>query len=80
MKPVTQKILGVNVYPLIAMLQQARRWWRIRELKRLWWEDMRMRKIAKRRQWFNVLDWMNIEGRYRLIKVFARIAEERGHL
>lgn len=80
MKQQSQKILGVNVYPLIAMLQQVRRWWKIRELKRLWWEDMCLRKIAKQREWAGVLDFMNTESRYRLIKLFARIAEERGHL
>ncbi|MBP1034213.1 hypothetical protein J8631_01430 [Serratia fonticola] len=80
MKPATQKILGVNVYPLIAMLQQARRWWKIRELKRLWWEDMSYRKICKKRGWVSNLEWMNTESRYRLIKLYARAGKERGHL
>lgn len=60
--------------------QQVRRLWELRQLRNQWADDMSLRKIAKQREWAGVLDFMNTESRYRLIKLFARIAEERGHL
>lgn len=76
MKTATQ----VNTRSLVTVLKRARRWWKIRELRRLWWEDMCYRKICKKRGWVDMLEYMNTENRYRLIKLYARAGKDRRHL
>ncbi|HHQ6553266.1 TPA: hypothetical protein ACSTJZ_003160 [Serratia fonticola] len=48
------------------------RWWKIRELKQLWWEEICLREIAKQRNWQSVLDCHHIEHRYHFIKRLSK--------
>ncbi|MHA7847142.1 hypothetical protein [Serratia sp. D1N4] len=76
MKTATQ----INVRSLIAALKQARRLWKIRELKRLWWEEIQMIRIAKRRHWHCVLARYHAEQRYQFVKRLARYEQTKGAL
>ncbi|MEL5384143.1 hypothetical protein [Serratia ureilytica] len=80
MKPVTKQICGVTVFPLVAVLQQLRRWWSIRGLRNHWADDQDLRRIARERNWVRVLTQFNIEARYRFIKLLAIAEHQRGIL
>lgn len=80
MKPVTKQICGVTVFPLVAVLQQLRRWWSIRGLRIYWADDQDLRRIARERNWVCVLTQFNIEARYRFIKLLASAEQQRGIL
>ncbi len=80
MKPATHQILGVTVFPLVAVLQQVRRWWSLRYLRGHWADDQVLLRIARERNWVRVLTQFNIEARYRLIKLLATAEQQRGIL
>ncbi|ALL37838.1 hypothetical protein [Serratia marcescens] len=80
MKPVTKQICGVTVFPLVAVLQQLRRWWSIRGLRIHWADDQDLRRIARERNWVRVLTQFNIEARYRFIKLLVTAEQQRGIL
>lgn len=80
MKPTTHQILGVTVFPLVAVLQQGRRWWSLRHLRGYWADDQDLRRIARERNWVRVLTQFNIEARYRFIKLLATAEQQRGIL
>lgn len=54
--------------------------WVIRELKRMWWEEICLRKIAKQRGWKSVIDHFHIENQYQFIKQTANNWKQRGVL
>ncbi|QJU40993.1 hypothetical protein [Serratia marcescens] len=80
MKPVTKQIYGVTVFPLVAVLQQVRRWRSLRYLRAYWADDQDLRRIARERNWVRVLTQFNIEARYRFIKLLAKAEQQRGIL
>lgn len=80
MKPATHQILGGTVYPLVAVLQQVRRWWSLRYLRGWWADDQSFRRIARERNWVDLLNQFNIEARYRFIKLLATAEQQRGIL
>jgi hypothetical protein len=80
MKPVTKQICGVTVFPLVAVLQQLRRWWSIRGLRIHWADDQDLRRIARERNWVRVLTQFNIEASYRFIKLLVTAEQQRGIL
>lgn len=80
MKPATHQILGVTVFPLVAMPQQVRRWWSLRYLRGDWADVQDLRRIARERNWVSVLTKFNIEARYRFIKLLATAEQQRGIL
>ncbi|CAI2470121.1 MULTISPECIES: hypothetical protein [Serratia] len=80
MKPATHQILGVNVFPLVAVLQQVRRWWSLRYLRGYWADDQDLRRIARERNWVGVLNHFNIEAGYRFIRLLATAEQQRGIL
>ena len=80
MKPVTKQICGVTVFPLMAVLQQLRRWWSIRGLRIHWADSQGVRRIARERDWQGVFACFNIERNYSFIKLLAKAEQQRGIL
>lgn len=79
MRSEAKKIYGTNVFGIVAMLHQLRRWWAIRELRGCW-NDYRSALVACRK--FNhlnsVSEHFNVQQRYKRIRMFAKAHQQRG--
>jgi hypothetical protein len=80
MKPITREVMGVTVFPLIAVVQQIHRWWVVRYLRRYFAADLLLLRIARERKWVTVVEFFNIENRYQFIKLMAKAEKQRGNL
>ncbi|HGM7029092.1 hypothetical protein [Serratia liquefaciens] len=73
MKPVTHKILGITVFPPVAMLQQVCRWWTVRGLRQQWSEYQIMRQMAREHGSDVAFEVLTFEWSYRVVKAMAGI-------
>lgn len=79
MRSESKEIYGANVFGLVAMLHQLRRWWAIRELSSFWNQDRYCLGICKK---FSHLahhaDYFHIQQRYKRIRLYTRTHQQRG--
>ncbi|WP_430248258.1 hypothetical protein ACIH2S_06075 [Providencia sp. PAZ2] len=79
MRSEAKKIYGTNVFGIVAMLHQLRRWWAIRELRGCW-NDSRSALVAcgKFNHLNSVSEHFNVQQRYKRIRMFAKAHQQRG--
>ncbi|WP_230088692.1 hypothetical protein [Providencia sp. wls1943] len=79
MRSEAKKIYGTNVFGIVAMLHQLRRWWAIRDLRSRW-NDSRDGLVICRK--FSHLsyyaDYFQVQQRYKRIRMFAKAHQQRG--
>ncbi|WOC01193.1 MULTISPECIES: hypothetical protein [unclassified Providencia] len=79
MRSESKEIYGANVFGLMAMFHQLRRWLVIRELRGCW-SDSRRGLVACRK--FNhlnsVSEHFNVQQRYKRIRMFVKPHQQRG--
>ncbi|WP_247602675.1 hypothetical protein [Providencia rettgeri] len=79
MRSESKEIYGANVFGIIAMLKEIRRWWTIRKLRNHWNKERyfftKYREIAHLKC---LADGFDIDQRYEFIRVLVADHQQRG--
>lgn len=79
MRSEAKKIYGTNVFGIVAMLHQLRRWWAIRELRSFWNADRYFLVICRKFKHLNChIDSFNVQQRYEFVREFIKHHQQRG--
>lgn len=75
----SKEIYGANVFGLVAMLHQLRRWRAICELRSFWNADRYFLVLCRKFKHLNCyVDDFNIQQRYEFIREFTKDYQQRG--
>lgn len=79
MRSEAKKIYGTNVFGIVAMLHQMRRWLAIRELRGCW-KDSRSALVACRKfsHLSHYADYFQVQQRYTRIRLYTKAHQLRG--
>ncbi|MEY0558033.1 hypothetical protein AB7334_18020 [Providencia rettgeri] len=78
MRSESKEIYGANVFGLVAMLHQLRRWWAIRELRHQWNQDRYFLTISRKYKHLNCLvDGFSVQHRYKHVRLFAEVFKQK---
>lgn len=79
MRSEAKKIYGTNVFGIVAMLHQLRRWWAIRELRGCW-NDSRDGLVICRKfsHLSHYADYFEVQQRYTRIRLYTKAHQQRG--
>ncbi|MGO2306732.1 MAG: hypothetical protein ACTH5W_18730 [Providencia sp.] len=72
MRSESKEIYGVNVFGLIAVIKQLRRWWLICELRGTWNDDRKLLVIFRQRGIENHTGTLSVQQRYMRIIELAK--------
>ncbi|MEX9782231.1 hypothetical protein AB7315_21550 [Providencia manganoxydans] len=79
MRSESKEIYGANVFGLVAMLHQLRRWWILRELRLNWAENYKYLVMCRKHSHLNKhIEYFSIQQRYERIRLFAMPHQQRG--
>ncbi len=78
MRSESKEIYGVNVFPVLAVLHQIRRWWVLRDLKGHWNNRHKVIRICRSRGWDEHIRFKNIERQYSMTRATAKRYQRKG--
>ncbi|WP_273827673.1 hypothetical protein [Providencia rettgeri] len=79
MRSETKTIYGANIFGILAMFKEIRRWWLIRQLRRHWNKERYF--FTKYRESVHskcLVDAFDIDQRYEFIRVLVTDHQQRG--
>lgn len=80
MRSESREIYGVNVFPMIAMCHQFKKWRTIRLLRKFWQEDRKLRNLAIKCGYRSGWYYFNYQNRYQLIKIISKSHQQLGDI
>lgn len=81
MRSEAKKIHGTNVFGIIAMLKEIRRWWTIRKLRNHWNKERYFfTKYRELPHMKCLADGFDIDQRYEFIRVLVADHQQRGDI
>lgn len=78
MRSESKEIYGVNVFPVLAVLHQIRRWWVLRDLKGHWNNRHKVIRICRSRGWDEHIRFQNIERQYFMTRATVKRYQREG--
>lgn len=79
MRSEAKKIYGTNVFGIVAMLHQLRRWLAIRELRGCWSDSRDGLVICRKFSHLNHhADYFEVQQRYTRIRLYTKAHQQRG--
>lgn len=79
MRSESKEIYGVDVFGIISMLKEIRRWWIIRGLRDYWKKDRYFLVMCRKFKHLNHhIDSFNVQQRYEFVSKFAKHHQQRG--